>query len=510
MDMLRTCYTSYMRLYPDDPDRLTLGRWAWCPEGAIDLPFEHSFLSSRFDPFSWRADPDIGEVGGIQGYSSGKITPRYTGKHWCGGVILYQEGSPLDLEGTPAVDEEGVPLCCDAPPAVGGLAMGGEGEAFGTGNALWWIAPSGIEGLSDDDPITSWPTISIPENPAVEFTPLQDPAKETDPDNGQAVAVFGSTSELVLSRQLQLGEFSLYVVGRSLSPFGQAGPGLVGSSPYTPFSFRVDKTGVKVGTSTSGLFWPHAVAHVPLSIWGVRRTAGALTLSLDGVEVASGTVHATDVFHLDGLAQSTTSFPLLNTSGMFEVLVFGDVLTDEQQDLILTYLSNKYAIPVEVNGVITGTIVHLATAAVPAGYLACDGAAYLTTDYPALSALLAGAYDTYRGASAPAAGNFRVPDFRGLVLIGGGGAASSPATSARVLGEAAGEEAHTLTGTEMPSHLHGLSIQLDTVFGANAADLVMGNSYSGTDYTGATQPDGGSGAHNNIQPYGVGFPVIKT
>ena len=55
------------------------------------------------------------------------------------------------------------------------------------------------------------------------------------------------------------------------------------------------------------------------------------------------------------------------------------------------------------------------------GYLFCDGSSYVQASYPSLYAAIVGAgWDTFNGAASPGVGNFRVPDLRGLTLMGAG------------------------------------------------------------------------------------------
>lgn len=509
MDMLRTCYTSYMRLYPDDPDRLTLGRWAWCPEGAIDLPFEHSFLSSRFDPFSWRVDPDIGEVGGIQGYSSGKITPRYTGRHWCGGVILYQEGSPLSLEGTPPVDEEGVPLCCDAPPAVGGLAMGGEGvTAAPTLSGLWWM-PETLAPLGPGIPIYDW-TDSTGNGRDGLYSPAPAQAHTAWGSIGLMGALFTHNCYLNLATPWLIGTaVTSYCVFEcipsssnlekpTLNCTDQVGAGIpqwAGTTVYYQ-----DSTSILTITQTSSAS--------TMYLEGVRRDGSECEIDWQGTPIKTGTINPGGTNTFQGVHLSGGSFPFDGKTLIYEVLIFPFRLSDSQHDQMVEYFQEKYGIG-GTPDVITGSLIYLATATVPTGYLACDGSAYLTTDYPALAALLGSAYNTYRGASAPAAGHFRVPDLRGLALVGGGSAASSPTTSARALGDVGGAEEVTLDLSTIPSHQH--QVYYFDYSATSGGDTIHQVSDSGV-FSGQKLSDnaGGGLAHVNLQPFGVGFPMIKT
>jgi hypothetical protein len=127
MDMLRSCYRSAFRLYPDHPEIVTWGTWHWCPKGAELLPFPHAFSSFVWDSDEW-FEPVIGELVGPLLYSHGQGNPRETGHHFCGSIQLWQQGSPLDLQGSLPLDLDGVPTCCgQAVQLVGGVSFDGSG-----------------------------------------------------------------------------------------------------------------------------------------------------------------------------------------------------------------------------------------------------------------------------------------------------------------------------------------------------------------------------------------------
>lgn len=88
------------------------------------------------------------------------------------------------------------------------------------------------------------------------------------------------------------------------------------------------------------------------------------------------------------------------------------------------------------------------------GWMNCDGRLLSTTDYPLLFRVVEYSF----GGSND---QFRLPDMRSAVpgAIGNGSNYNSGLTmsnvSARALGDAVGEETHTLIRNEMPSHTHG-------------------------------------------------------
>lgn len=98
----------------------------------------------------------------------------------------------------------------------------------------------------------------------------------------------------------------------------------------------------------------------------------------------------------------------------------------------------------------TGSIMQYAGSVAPAGWLLCDGTAYATATYPALSAVLGTSYNTSAGQPSPGAGNFRVPILTGRIGVGYDAAQAS----FNALGNSGGANQHTLSTAEMPSHTH--------------------------------------------------------
>jgi microcystin-dependent protein len=94
-----------------------------------------------------------------------------------------------------------------------------------------------------------------------------------------------------------------------------------------------------------------------------------------------------------------------------------------------------------------GEIRLFAFGRVPTDWLACNGQPVAIAQYQALYTLIG---TTYGG---DGSSTFNLPDLRGRIPIGIG---TGPGLPTYGLGQAGGEETHTLLDSEMPSHSHGL------------------------------------------------------
>lgn len=91
----------------------------------------------------------------------------------------------------------------------------------------------------------------------------------------------------------------------------------------------------------------------------------------------------------------------------------------------------------------SGIVQQYAGSVAPAGWLLCNGASYLRTDYPDLFSVIGVKYGSADGT------HFNVPDCRGRVPVGKDGT-----TEFFDLGTTGGEKSHKLTIAELPSHYH--------------------------------------------------------
>jgi|GEM_PF-950837 Microcystin-dependent protein len=160
-------------------------------------------------------------------------------------------------------------------------------------------------------------------------------------------------------------------------------------------------------------------------------------------------------------------------------------------------------------GVSPGTVVDMAYANVPSGYLAANGQAVSRTTYAALFALLGTYYGVGDGST-----TFNLPDYRARTTVG----LHSSYVETNTLGKTGGEFSHTLTPSEAPQHSHSNMYWPDgnlvSLAGASptgyALSWTLGNVSLGTGAaTIQTDVKGGGATHNNMQPYAVTSKVIK-
>ena len=133
----------------------------------------------------------------------------------------------------------------------------------------------------------------------------------------------------------------------------------------------------------------------------------------------------------------------------------------------------------------------------PNNWLICDGSAVSRTTYAELFAVIGTTYGTGDGST-----TFNLPDLRGNVAIG--------ASEDYELGDSGGEETHTLTINEMPSHTHDSTNVCNSTGTTIATTVAAGGSYGyGYGNTNILGNTGGGQAHNNMQPYIVTNYIIK-
>ena len=157
---------------------------------------------------------------------------------------------------------------------------------------------------------------------------------------------------------------------------------------------------------------------------------------------------------------------------------------------------------------LTGTILPTVATSAPSGWLLCDGSAVSRTTYANLFALVGTTFGAGNGTT-----TFNLPDLRGRSIIGVG---QGSGLTNRTRGQTGGAETHQLATGELPAHQH-FSFNTDAT--SSGAPNVTASGYptkynsasSNSSYdmnatatvatVGLTSSTGGSGAHNNMQPF---------
>jgi len=145
----------------------------------------------------------------------------------------------------------------------------------------------------------------------------------------------------------------------------------------------------------------------------------------------------------------------------------------------------------------------------PLGFVSCNGAFYRQDIYAAAYAALGSGSTAFGTGTSGSNATFAVPDLRGRSPMGAG---AGTGLTSRTLGTKTGEESHTLTTAEMPSHKHtpdpassaGIGDTLSTkalpaVADAGTSSVKMYAQWGPFD----TTATGGGGAHNTVHPVQV-------
>lgn len=147
-----------------------------------------------------------------------------------------------------------------------------------------------------------------------------------------------------------------------------------------------------------------------------------------------------------------------------------------------------------------GAIFQWPVIAPPAGFLLCDGATPLITDYSALAAVLG---TTYGGDGTT---TFGLPNLKGRAPVG----FDTAQAEFNTIGETGGAKTHTLTAAQMPGHTHTVDNGNGPISSTGFRASGFENSGPGVD-TGSfgSGSTGSGGAHNNLPPYIALQFVIK-
>jgi microcystin-dependent protein len=161
--------------------------------------------------------------------------------------------------------------------------------------------------------------------------------------------------------------------------------------------------------------------------------------------------------------------------------------------------SEEFQQQVAVYAVPTGTLIYSLTQNMGSGWLLCDGREVSRTTYAALFAEIGTRYGDGDSST-----TFNLPDIRGRSPLGAG---TGDGLSSRDINTGLiGEESHTLSVSEMPSHNHtwdGPTTRTEER--GDGANLV----WRGTDPAAVTGSTGGGQAHNVVHPCVIAWAFVK-
>jgi microcystin-dependent protein len=169
------------------------------------------------------------------------------------------------------------------------------------------------------------------------------------------------------------------------------------------------------------------------------------------------------------------------------------------------YLNNYILIPY-------GTIIQSAAVNIPDGWLLCDGSSLLKIDYTNLFNAIG---TTYGGTNLT--DYFNIPNLNKRVIVGAITDDNDVSYNSYKLAGTGGEEKHTLTTAEMPSHTHttnpGEGYGLINYNNANTMNSSVNDGLEPNLYTSPNtltiNPQGGGHSHNNMQPFIALYYLIK-
>lgn len=154
-----------------------------------------------------------------------------------------------------------------------------------------------------------------------------------------------------------------------------------------------------------------------------------------------------------------------------------------------------------------GEIIDYAGTSEPPGWLLCDGRAVSRETYSTLFVVIGTNYGVGDGST-----TFNLPDLRGRVSVGKddmGGIAANRVTGGDVMGANGGAEDHLLVTAQIPSHSHQNQTR-PSGSGTNRFPITNDGQGTGTATVAFNSGNtGGSGTHNNMQPYQIVNKLIK-
>jgi microcystin-dependent protein len=151
--------------------------------------------------------------------------------------------------------------------------------------------------------------------------------------------------------------------------------------------------------------------------------------------VSDNTIRISKSLDIGGSINMNTPASSVNNSTVATTSFVNTRITSEINDI------STFLVP-------TGSVLSYITSTPPTGWFICDGSSKSRTTYSSLFSVIGTTFGSVDGT------HFNVPDLRGRTTIGSG---QGVGLTNRAIGNSGGEETHTLTTGEMPSHGHSIT-----------------------------------------------------
>ena len=249
-------------------------------------------------------------------------------------------------------------------------------------------------------------------------------------------------------------------------------------------------------------------------------SGSTLTLALENDGQPNQTVNLSSIntdnqsIETFGLSGNTLTLAIQNDGQPNQTVNLSSINTDNQTIDAFSLSGSTLSLSLEDDGqsaktvdltalLPVGSIIMYAGSSAPTNWLICNGSTFSTSTYPALSSVL---------------GGNTLPNFSGRFPLGVGNSGTNGSTN-HSLNSTGGEERHTLTTSEMPSHNHNsgtlkmeeqmLSQTNDGTGNQDARDGGGKKLYEYNDITGNTGSTGGGSSHNIMPPFRTVNFIIK-
>jgi microcystin-dependent protein len=151
--------------------------------------------------------------------------------------------------------------------------------------------------------------------------------------------------------------------------------------------------------------------------------------------VSDNTIHISKSLDIGGSINMNTPASSVNNTTVATTSFVNTRITSEINDI------STFLVP-------TGSVLSYISSSAPTGWFICDGSSKSRTTYSGLFSVIGTTFGSVDGTQ------FNLPDLRGRTTVGSG---QGVGLTNRSIGNSGGEETHTLSTTELPSHGHDIT-----------------------------------------------------